>query len=77
MLRGVLAAFRQWRLDLCHMVSSFSLQRFPHLVQYSHFRDVESGQMIQNFHGHTGDVFSVDVPKSDIGNIFISGVSYL
>jgi len=29
--------------------------------------------MIQNFHGHTGDVFSVDVPKSDIGNIFISG----
>ncbi len=37
--------------------------------------DVESGQMIQNFHGHTGDVFAVDVPKSDTTNIFISGVS--
>ncbi|KAI6181439.1 hypothetical protein M3Y98_00829600 [Aphelenchoides besseyi] len=35
--------------------------------------DVESGQMIQNFHGHTGDVFSVDIPRSDTGNIFISG----
>lgn len=34
--------------------------------------DVESGQMIQNFHGHTGDVFAVDVPKCDTGNIFIS-----
>lgn len=36
--------------------------------------DVESGQMIQNFHGHTGDVFAVDIPKCDTGNIFISGV---
>ncbi|CAD5206239.1 unnamed protein product [Bursaphelenchus okinawaensis] len=35
--------------------------------------DVESGQMIQNFHGHCGDVFAVDIPKSDTGNIFISG----
>ncbi|CAJ0564902.1 unnamed protein product, partial [Mesorhabditis spiculigera] len=34
--------------------------------------DVESGQMIQNFHGHTGDVFALDVPKQDTGNIFIS-----
>jgi guanine nucleotide-binding protein subunit beta-5 len=45
--------------------------------------------MIQNFHGHLGDglfnqiphlspiistaVFAVDIPKSDTGNIFISG----
>lgn len=29
--------------------------------------------MIQNFHGHTGDVFSLDIPRSDTGNIFISG----
>uniref|UniRef100_A0A914DHK0 WD_REPEATS_REGION domain-containing protein n=1 Tax=Acrobeloides nanus TaxID=290746 RepID=A0A914DHK0_9BILA len=35
--------------------------------------DVESGSMIQNFHGHTGDVFAVDIPKNDTGNIFISG----
>ncbi|KAL7072750.1 hypothetical protein ACQ4LE_007765 [Meloidogyne hapla] len=35
--------------------------------------DVESGQMIQNFHGHLGDVFAVDISKSDMGNIFISG----
>ena len=34
--------------------------------------DVESGQMIQNFHGHTGDVFAIDMPKSDTGNTFIS-----
>ncbi|CAI4222399.1 unnamed protein product [Auanema sp. JU1783] len=34
--------------------------------------DVESGQMIQNFHGHTGDVFAIDVPKCDTGNTFIS-----
>lgn len=30
--------------------------------------------MIQNFHGHLGDVFAIDIPKSDTGNIFISGV---
>ncbi|PIC51163.1 hypothetical protein B9Z55_001786 [Caenorhabditis nigoni] len=34
--------------------------------------DVESGQLIQNFHGHTGDVFAIDVPKCDTGNTFIS-----
>ena len=28
--------------------------------------------MIQNFHGHTGDVFALDIPKCDTGNIFIS-----
>lgn len=35
--------------------------------------DVESGTLLQNFHGHTGDVFALDVPKSDTSNIFISG----
>lgn len=39
--------------------------------------DVESGQMIQNFLGHIGDVFAVDVPKSDTGNIFISAVNFI
>uniref|UniRef100_A0A914PPC4 Uncharacterized protein n=1 Tax=Panagrolaimus davidi TaxID=227884 RepID=A0A914PPC4_9BILA len=34
--------------------------------------DVDSGTMIQNFHGHTGDVFALDIPKCDTGNIFIS-----
>jgi len=47
--------------------------------------------MIQNFHGHLGDgifsiqfrlkkiffqVFAVDIAKSDMGNIFISGVFF-
>lgn len=36
--------------------------------------DVESGHMIQNFHGHTADVLAVDIPKGDTSNIFISGV---
>lgn len=38
-------------------------------------RDVESGQMILNFHGHIGDVFAVDVPKCVTGNIIIYEVS--
>uniref|UniRef100_A0A915DBK9 WD_REPEATS_REGION domain-containing protein n=1 Tax=Ditylenchus dipsaci TaxID=166011 RepID=A0A915DBK9_9BILA len=33
---------------------------------------VQSGTL-RNFHGHTGDVFAVDIPKCDTGNIFISG----
>jgi hypothetical protein len=33
--------------------------------------------MIQNFHGHVGDVFALDVPRSDTSNIFISGVSFM
>ncbi|KAL1241362.1 Guanine nucleotide-binding protein [Trichinella spiralis] len=35
--------------------------------------DVESSQMIQSFHGHMSDVFSIDIPKADTSNIFISG----
>lgn len=37
--------------------------------------DVESGQMLQSFHGHTGDIMSIDLSPSEIGNTFISGVS--
>lgn len=39
--------------------------------------DVETGQMIQSFHGHTGDIMSIDLSPSEIGNTFISGVSHL
>ncbi|KAE8751993.1 hypothetical protein FOCC_FOCC001156 [Frankliniella occidentalis] len=35
--------------------------------------DVESGQMLQNFHGHTGDVMALDLAPSEIGNTFVSG----
>ena len=31
--------------------------------------------MIQNFHGHTGDVYAIDIPRCDTGNIFISGAA--
>lgn len=37
--------------------------------------DVETGQMLQSFHGHTGDIMSIDLSPSEIGNTFISGVS--
>ena len=32
--------------------------------------------MLENFHGHKGDVFSVDVHRWDAGNIFVSAVSF-
>ncbi|OWF49829.1 guanine nucleotide-binding protein subunit beta-5-like [Mizuhopecten yessoensis] len=35
--------------------------------------DVESGQLIQSFHGHAGDVMSIDLSPSETGNLFISG----
>ncbi|XP_026462471.1 guanine nucleotide-binding protein subunit beta-5 [Ctenocephalides felis] len=35
--------------------------------------DVESGQLLQNFHGHGGDVMSIDLAPSEIGNTFVSG----
>lgn len=38
--------------------------------------DVETGQMLQSFHGHTGDIMSIDLSPSEIGNTFISGVSH-
>lgn len=37
--------------------------------------DVESGQMLQSFHGHTGDIMSIDLSPSETGNTFVSGVS--
>jgi guanine nucleotide-binding protein subunit beta-5 len=37
--------------------------------------DVESGAMMQSFHGHTGDVMSLDLSPSEAGNTFVSGVS--
>lgn len=31
--------------------------------------------MMQSFHGHTGDVMSLDLSPSEAGNTFVSGVS--
>lgn len=36
--------------------------------------DVESGQLLQSFHGHTGDVMSIDLAPNETGNTFVSGV---
>ncbi|CAG0914349.1 unnamed protein product [Notodromas monacha] len=35
--------------------------------------DVESGQMLQGFHGHSGDVMSIDLAPFETGNTFVSG----
>lgn len=35
--------------------------------------DVESGQLLQSFHGHNGDVMSIDMAPNETGNIFVSG----
>uniref|UniRef100_A0A3P8W1K9 G protein subunit beta 5 n=2 Tax=Cynoglossus semilaevis TaxID=244447 RepID=A0A3P8W1K9_CYNSE len=35
--------------------------------------DVESGQLLQSFHGHTADILSLDFAPSETGNTFISG----
>lgn len=37
--------------------------------------DVESGQLLQSFHGHSGDVMSIDQAPNETGNTFVSGVS--
>ncbi|GIY91719.1 guanine nucleotide-binding protein subunit beta-5 [Caerostris extrusa] len=34
--------------------------------------DVECTHLIQSFHGHTGDVMSLDLSPSETGNIFVS-----
>lgn len=39
--------------------------------------DVESGQLLQSFHGHTGDVMSIDLAPNETGNTFVSGVSLI
>ncbi|XP_065217550.1 guanine nucleotide-binding protein subunit beta-5-like [Planococcus citri] len=35
--------------------------------------DVETGQLLQSFHGHTSDVMAVDLAPSETGNTFVSG----
>ncbi|XP_035735405.1 guanine nucleotide-binding protein subunit beta-5-like [Vespa mandarinia] len=35
--------------------------------------DVESGQLLQSFHGHSSDVMSIDLAPSETGNTFVSG----
>ncbi|XP_077568546.1 guanine nucleotide-binding protein subunit beta-5b-like isoform X2 [Stigmatopora nigra] len=35
--------------------------------------DVESGQMLQSFHGHTADILSLDLAPSETGNTFVTG----
>uniref|UniRef100_A0A8C5AQY9 Guanine nucleotide binding protein (G protein), beta 5b n=1 Tax=Gadus morhua TaxID=8049 RepID=A0A8C5AQY9_GADMO len=35
--------------------------------------DVESGQLLQSFHGHTADVLSLNLAPSETGNTFVSG----
>ncbi|KAL3318712.1 guanine nucleotide binding protein (G protein), beta 5 [Cichlidogyrus casuarinus] len=35
--------------------------------------DVESAQIIQSFHGHCGDVMSIDLSPSETGRVFASG----
>jgi len=35
--------------------------------------DVESGQLLQSFYGHTADVMSIDLAPSETGNTFVSG----
>ena len=39
--------------------------------------DVESGQLLQSFHGHASDVMALDLAPSETGNTFVSGVSML
>ncbi|KAG5899556.1 hypothetical protein JTB14_008240 [Gonioctena quinquepunctata] len=35
--------------------------------------DVESGQLLQSFHGHSADVMAIDLAPSETGNTFVSG----
>lgn len=37
--------------------------------------DVECATLIQGFHGHTGDVMSIDLSPSEMSNTFVSAVS--
>ena len=38
--------------------------------------DVESGAVLQNFHGHSADVMSIDLVPGPNPNTFVSGVSF-
>jgi len=35
--------------------------------------DIETGTVLQTFHGHQSDVLSIDISPSESGNIFVSG----
>lgn len=35
--------------------------------------DVDSGQLLQSFHGHSSDVMSLDLAPNETGNTFVSG----
>ncbi|KAI5751846.1 hypothetical protein M8J77_011341 [Diaphorina citri] len=37
--------------------------------------DVESSQLLQSFHGHTGELMDLDLAPSETGNTFVSGSS--
>lgn len=39
--------------------------------------DVETGQLLQSFHGHSSDVMAVDLAPSETGNTFVSGVMFI
>ena len=45
--------------------------------QFLFSRDVESGQVLQSFHGHNADVMSLDLAPGPNPNTFVSGVSIL
>ena len=38
--------------------------------------DVECATLIQSFHGHTGDVMSIDLSPSEMSNTFVSAVCF-
>ena len=51
------------------------LQEFRSQFQFLFSRDVESGQVLQSFHGHNADVMSLDLAPGPNPNTFVSGVS--
>ena len=44
---------------------------------FFNLQDVESGQVLQSFHGHNADVMSLDLAPGPNPNTFVSGVSFL
>ena len=47
------------------------------MMKILNFQDVESGQVLQSFHGHNADVMSLDLAPGPNPNTFVSGVSSL
>ena len=54
--------------------SGISIKNSDH-ISISFYRDVESGQVLQSFHGHNADVMSLDLAPGPNPNTFVSGVS--